>query len=66
VFTSRDDHVVEPANSDRLMQQAASADKRQVVLENSFHVATMDNDLPVIVEETLAFIRERAPMPSAG
>jgi carboxylesterase len=66
VFTSRDDHVVEPANSDRLMQQAASTDKRQVVLENSFHVATMDNDFPVIVNETLAFIRERAPMPSAG
>ena len=66
VFTSRDDHVVEPANSERLMQEAASTDKRQVVLENSFHVATMDNDLPLIVDETLAFIRERAPMPSAG
>ena len=66
VFTSRDDHVVEPANSDRLMSEAAATDKRQVVLENSFHVATMDNDLPVIVEQTLAFVRERAPMPSAG
>ena len=57
VFTSRDDHVVEPANSDRLMQQAATANKRQVVLEDSFHVATMDNDLKVIVSETLAFVR---------
>src|SRR3954451_8022927 len=66
VFTSKDDHVVEPANSDRLMAEAAATDKRQVVLENSFHVATMDNDLPLIVDETLAFIRERAPMPSAG
>jgi len=66
VFTSRDDHVVEPANSERLMQQAGSTDKRQVILENSFHVATMDNDLPLIVDQTLAFIRERAPMPSAG
>ena len=66
VFTSRDDHVVEPANSAHLMQQAGSTDKRQVMLDNSFHVATMDNDLPVIVEQTLAFIRERAPMPSAG
>jgi carboxylesterase len=66
VFTSRDDHVVEPANSERLMQQAASADKRQVVLEDSFHVATMDNDLPLIVSETLTFVRERAPMTSAG
>src|SRR5437660_1371458 len=55
VFTSRDDHVVEPANSTRLMEQAGSMDKRQIVLEDSYHVATMDNDLPRIVEETLAF-----------
>jgi carboxylesterase len=64
VLTSRDDHVVEPANSARLMEQAASSNKRQVFLEDSYHVATMDNDLPVIVEETLTFVRAHAPMPS--
>ena len=56
VLTSRDDHVVEPINSDRLMAEAATTDKRQVVLEDSFHVATMDNDLPRILSESLAFI----------
>ena len=56
VLTSRDDHVVETANSDRLMSAASSTDKRQVWLEDSFHVATLDNDLPVIIEESLAFI----------
>lgn len=63
VFTSRDDHVVEPANSTRLMEAAGTADKRQIVLEDSYHVATMDNDLPRIVDETLAFItaHDRAP-----
>jgi len=65
VLSSRDDHVVEPANSQRLMEQAGSADKRQVVLEDSYHVATMDNDLPLIVDETLAFVRAHAPLPSA-
>jgi carboxylesterase len=56
VMTSRDDHVVEPANSERLMTAAGSADKRQVWLEDSFHVATLDNDLPIIIKESLAFI----------
>jgi carboxylesterase len=56
VMTSRDDHVVETANSERLMTLAGSADKRQIWLEDSFHVATLDNDLPIIVEESLAFI----------
>jgi carboxylesterase len=57
VLTSRDDHVVEPENSARLMAGASSADKRQIWLEDSYHVATMDNDLPVIIEESLAFIK---------
>jgi carboxylesterase len=56
VLTSRDDHVVEPANSERLMAGAASTDKKQIVLENSYHVATMDNDFPLILEESLAFV----------
>jgi esterase/lipase len=61
VFTSRDDHVVETANSERLMAEAPSTDKRQIWLEDSYHVATMDNDYPVIVEESLSFIRSHAP-----
>jgi len=62
VFTSRDDHVVEPQNSARLMSGAASTDKRQVWLEDSYHVATLDNDLPRIVDETLGFVRRLAPV----
>lgn len=57
VMTSRGDHVVEPENSERLMARASSADKQQIWLEDSFHVATMDNDLPVIIDESLAFIK---------
>jgi carboxylesterase len=43
------------------MEAAASADKRQVILEDSYHVATMDNDLPLIVDESLTFVRAHAP-----
>jgi carboxylesterase len=57
VLSSREDHVVEALNSERLMAQAGSTDKRQIWLEDSYHVATMDNDLPVIIEESLAFIK---------
>ena len=66
VLTSRDDHVVEPVNSTRLMEGAASDDKRQVWLEDSFHVATIDNDLPVIIDESLRFIRAHAPALATG
>jgi carboxylesterase len=60
VLTSRDDHVVETANSERLITAAASTDKRQVWLEDSYHVATLDNDLPLIIKESLAFIEAHA------
>jgi carboxylesterase len=56
VLTSRDDHVVETANSTHLLETVRSTDTRQVWLEDSYHVATLDNDLPVIIEESLAFI----------
>jgi carboxylesterase len=65
VLTSREDHVVEPANSEHLVANAASARKQHVWLEDSYHVATMDNDLPVIVDQTLSFVRSLAPL-SAG
>jgi carboxylesterase len=42
------------------MAGAGSTDKRQVWLEDSFHVATLDNDLPRIVDESLAFVRAHA------
>jgi carboxylesterase len=63
VLTSRDDHVVETANSERLLSGAGSADKRQVWLEDSFHVATLDNDLPVIIKESLAFLEANSGDP---
>jgi carboxylesterase len=65
VMTSREDHVVEPANSEHLIAAAASTRKQHVWLEDSYHVATMDNDLPVIVDQTLSFVRSLAPL-SAG
>jgi carboxylesterase len=60
VMTSREDHVVEAGNSERLMAGASSTDKRHLWLEDSYHVATLDNDLPRIIEESLAFTQAHA------
>jgi carboxylesterase len=57
VMTSRDDHIVETANSERLMAGVSSTDKKQIWLEDSYHVATLDNDLPLIIEASLTFIQ---------
>jgi carboxylesterase len=60
VFRSVEDHVVEPASGALLLAKTGSTDVREVLLENSYHVATLDNDAPLIFAESLAFVRAHA------
>jgi carboxylesterase len=56
VLRSAVDHVV-PASSTRLiLDSVSSADRTEIVLEDSYHVATLDNDAERVVKESLAFI----------
>jgi carboxylesterase len=57
MFRSAEDHVVEPDSGALLLAKVASDDVREVVLHDSYHVATLDNDAPAIVEGSLAFVR---------
>ena len=49
------DHVVDDS-SEPLITQGVSGDVTVVRLEESYHVATLDNDLDTIVDETLSFL----------
>ncbi len=56
LFRSADDHVVEPSNAAWILANVSSTDVEEVVLEESYHVATMDNDAPTIFAGSLAFV----------
>ncbi len=56
IFVSRDDHVVPPANAEYILSKLSNPDKELVWLDNSYHVATLDNDKDLIVERSVAFI----------
>ncbi|MFE9447764.1 alpha/beta hydrolase [Streptomyces sp. NPDC006739] len=58
---SAQDHVVPPADSVRILSRVSSTDVTEVVLEQSYHVATLDHDADRIFEESLAFIGRLAP-----
>jgi len=60
IITSRDDHVVPPANAEYILQHISSEQKRLLWLENSYHVATLDNDKDLIVQESVAFLHAHA------
>lgn len=57
VFRSAVDHVVPPSSGAVLRAGVSSPDLTEQILQNSYHVATLDNDAPAIFEESVEFIR---------
>jgi esterase/lipase len=60
VFRSVEDHIVEPASCEVLLAGVSSTDATEVRLEDSYHVATLDNDAPRIFRESAEWIRAHA------
>lgn len=56
LFTSRQDHVVDPADSEYLAS-AWGGNVEHTWLERSFHVATRDFDRDLVHDESVAFVR---------
>jgi carboxylesterase len=61
VFRSVEDHVVEPASTRLLLAEVGSTDTSEVLLHESWHVATLDHDAPAIFARSVEWIRERVP-----
>jgi carboxylesterase len=55
LFTSPEDHVVPPTDSD-LLAEAVSGPVERVSCDRSYHVATVDFDKDLIVERSLEFV----------
>lgn len=60
LFRSTQDHVVEPDSSALLQEKVSSTDVREVLLEDSYHVATLDNEASTIFEGSVEFVRRLA------
>jgi carboxylesterase len=66
LFRSTEDHVVDPSSSRVIRSSVSSTDVREEMLENSYHVATLDNDAQQIFEGSLAFVERVAGVASGG
>lgn len=56
LFRSRVDHVLDPSSARIVLAGVSSAVAEEVVLEHSFHVATLDHDAALIEETADAFL----------
>ena len=66
VLHSPEDHIVAPSNTAFVLAGVSSTDVTDIELVDSYHVATLDNDAPLIFAETLAFIRRLTPTLTMG
>ncbi len=57
IVTSREDHVVPPANEAVIAGRIGSRRVERLWLENSFHVATLDHDRELIEAAAVRFVR---------
>jgi carboxylesterase len=59
LFRSAQDHVVDPSSARLIIARVSSLDVTERILDDSFHVATLDNDAEAIFIESAAFISSR-------
>lgn len=57
LMRSRVDHIVPASSSALILERISSPERSELVLEDSFHVATLDNDAPTIFQRSLDFIQ---------
>ena len=60
LFRSVEDHVVEASNSAAILSSVSSDDATEVLLRDSYHVATLDHDAELIIADSIAFVRRLA------
>lgn len=58
LFRSTDDHLVDPSSQRIILDGVSSTVTQLVTLEDSFHVATLDHDAPLIESTTDEFIAQ--------
>lgn len=58
LFRSVEDHVVQPLSAQLILHRVSSRDVTERVLENSYHVAVLDNDAPSIFSQSAEFVNK--------
>jgi carboxylesterase len=65
LYRSVEDHVVEPLSATLLKAGATATTVEEILLENSYHVATLDYDAPQIFDGSVQFIESLASEPAS-
>ena len=56
LLCSTEDHVADPGSHRKVLESVSSIEVREKMLPDSYHVVTLDNDAPTIIDESANFI----------
>ncbi|MBE9373138.1 alpha/beta fold hydrolase [Saccharopolyspora sp. HNM0983] len=57
LYRSATDHIVEPVNAQLVLDGVSSSERTEIVLPDSFHVATLDHDAPALFAGSVDFLQ---------
>ena len=63
IIHAREDDVVSTKNADYVERRIGSKNARKVLLDDSYHMVTLDNQKELVAEETIRFFREATGFP---
>jgi carboxylesterase len=63
-FRSGADHVIDPSSSPTVLRGVGSVDVEERMLDNSYHVATLDHDADRIFTESAEFVARVTATPA--
>jgi carboxylesterase len=66
LIRSREDHVVPATSSATILERVSTPDPVELVLEDSYHVATLDNEAETIFKRSVEFIHQVTAFPPAA
>jgi len=58
IFKSKDDHIIKVKSVDYTLKHISAENPELVWLENSYHVAPLDNDADLILKKSVEFIKK--------
>ena len=65
IIHAEEDDVASPKSADLVERSISSASRRKIILHNSYHIITLDNEKELVADETVAFFNQHLPSEDA-
>jgi carboxylesterase len=60
IIHAAEDDVASPASADFVERHISSTERRKLILHDSYHIITLDNEKDLVADETIAFFQRHA------